>query len=763
MAQINFSAERQKHMTKAELKNAQAIIDDAAKKTTDPALRKKWMAAKQELQATAKKIDSAYSKAVEMGVDFKGKKADVLTLAEIGAEVEKQKGKTFNEDALGLQDLELSNSLGDRAHAFLTDPQSSGNVSKMLMGFGLAELALSAMGAGGVFGATGSILSSALPLIGNGISAMFACSPLGATVLAIGVIKAVAPYFKKFMAKVNQQEARDLEARLSSQGREGSSSNDLFVDMETEPVGPSTPTGTGSDKGPSKKGGNDRGGNDRGGNDRGGNGGSGNGGSTGKKDPKPEPSREDRIKGLADQYPKKLRDGNEFPQDVREGLAEASIDYADTQKAIIAKQKEILEFMDSEYIAETDTFGIGVKQGENGQENRSSEEIKAAREAFMAKYAKLQEELQELQTQLKGHEQELDALAHGWDHTIQGEQIQQIIQNLYDSTQENVAAIDQNFEAIRAKLQQYEEEYEAALADALEEEALSNEDGLDSTGGDDTTGDDKKKPVTAVVPVGKQPGKDGTGTAVITTDNPEKPVVKTGEEHDLDNGGAEYNPASPIPHNGTQYYIDENDPQFQTPEALESYIKWAGKKLESVMEALKNDPSNPKLQEDSLKYRQMIASAKELLAKKKGAQAPEKPGTEVEGPDSDGIAGLLPAGQSPESKAKLAEAYKRFQNMLGSKTQYKKPDMGAGQKGVGFGFVNANSQTGEERKYTVIDEMGLDEADHAAMYELLDAAMEAMSPEKGKQVKGAQMVAQAEQDSRLAKAAQEIEGRLGPQ
>ena len=738
MAQINFSAERQKHMTKAELKNAQAIIDDAAKKTTDPALRKKWMAAKQELQATAKKIDSAYNKAVEMGVDFKGKKADVLTLAEIGAEVEKQKGKTFNEDALGLQDLELSNSLGDRAHAFLTDPQSSGNVSKLLMGFGLAELALSAMGAGGVFGATGSILSSALPLIGNGISAMFACSPLGATVLAIGVVKAVAPYFKKFMAKVNQQEARDLEARLSSQGREGSSKNDLFVDMEQESTGPSTPSGNGNGRGGNGNGrggngngrgdngnGNGRGdngnGNGRGdngnGNGRGGNGnGNGNGGSTtGKNDPKPEPSREDRIKELADQYPKKLRDGNEFPQDVREGLAEAVIDYSDTQKAIIAKQKEILEFMDSEYIAETDTFGIGVKQGENGQENRSSEEIKAAREAFMAKYAKLQKELQDLQSQLQGHEQELDALAHGWDHTIQGEQIQQIIQNLYDSTKENVAAIDQNFEAIRAKLQQYEEEYEAALADALEEEGptdeISNEDGSDSTGGDDTTGDDKKKkPVTAVVPVGKQPKKDDPGTAVVpTTGDPKTPTVKDGEEQGLDTQGAEYNPASPIPNSGTEYSVDPNMPT----EMIEPLIATLEGKLKRTIEALKQDPANRKLQENSIKYRQMIASAKELLAKRKGAQAPEKPGTEVEGPESDGIAGLLPAGQSPESKAKLAEAYKRFQNMLGNKTQYKKPDMGAGQKGVGFGFVKANPQAGEERKYTVIDEMGLDEADHA--------------------------------------------------
>lgn len=88
------------------------------------------------------------------------------------------------------------------------------------------------------------------------------------------------------------------------------------------------------------------------------------------------------------------------------------------------------------------------------------------------------------------------------------------------------------------------------------------------------------------------------------------------------------------------------------------------------------------------------------------------------------------AGMSREQK--IAEALKRFENLNLSAKRYEK-----GNDEGGFGYVTDSKKLPEGQSYafTVIDEMGLDEADKEVIYELLHTALESRKGQQSQDVK----------------------------
>ena len=241
MAQINFSAEEQLNMNKEELDKAHKILIDYSKKTDSAASKNRWQAAAKKIQETSKTLDTVIAEAEHAGIKFEEGEKSILTIAEVGKRMrahKNQNGKSYemDEDALGVEDIALSNTLGDKARDLMNDPNASQKISTGILGFAAAEFAFSALGMGGALGAGQSLLTSVLPLIGDGIAALWGCSPIGVMALGIGVFIKAYPFLKKLKAKFTQQQTRDLQSDLESirQGGGSEKKSSIFKEVENK-------------------------------------------------------------------------------------------------------------------------------------------------------------------------------------------------------------------------------------------------------------------------------------------------------------------------------------------------------------------------------------------------------------------------------------------------------------------------------------------------------------------------------------------------
>ncbi len=218
MAEFNYSVEKQKTMNKNQIKKAQNILKDAISKTNNPALKKRWQEAIKEFDGVSKKIDSTFDFATAKGIDLKGKTKDTISLVELGVALNKGSGGTFNLDSkLDLQDIDLSQNNNIIEH-IKNDPNAGAKISNGLLAFGVAELALSGLGFGGVAGATGAVL----PMLGNAITALWGVSPMGVLVVGTALLFKAMPYLKAFKEKYSNKSAKGLTEKLDSLTEEAS-------------------------------------------------------------------------------------------------------------------------------------------------------------------------------------------------------------------------------------------------------------------------------------------------------------------------------------------------------------------------------------------------------------------------------------------------------------------------------------------------------------------------------------------------------------
>ena len=162
MAQFNFSAEEQLNMNKDELAQAQSILLSYSKKTENPSNKNRWQAAAKKIGETSKTLETVIAEAERAGIKFEEGEKSILTIAEVGKRMRAHKNENGNsyemdESALGVDDITLSNTLGDKAKDLMNDPNASQKISTGILGFAAAEFAFSALGFGGALGAGQSL------------------------------------------------------------------------------------------------------------------------------------------------------------------------------------------------------------------------------------------------------------------------------------------------------------------------------------------------------------------------------------------------------------------------------------------------------------------------------------------------------------------------------------------------------------------------------------------------------------------------------
>ena len=242
MAQINYSREKLENMSQRTIKQAQAILEKYSKdKNASQADRQGWEATSQQLDDVYAKIDQAYNLAKSYGIDFEGKSKDLVTLAEIYQLMDEQiHDKGASAGKVGnlmdqINDLPVGASDKAKFQAWAKDKNLSGKLTTGLLGFGVAEMALSALGvgkaaiaAGTASTATGAVLGSALPgaftFLGNAITGLWTTSPIGFCAIAIPLVMKAWPHVKSFMNKHGKAKEKGFAAELdqiSAQNKDG--------------------------------------------------------------------------------------------------------------------------------------------------------------------------------------------------------------------------------------------------------------------------------------------------------------------------------------------------------------------------------------------------------------------------------------------------------------------------------------------------------------------------------------------------------------
>ena len=728
MAQVKITAEQLRRKTIPDLNNdyeavAQAIRQKRANNPQDPLIAK-WTTAQKRIRETQNEISRIYDKCKAAGFLPKDCKKEMVTLAELG-QYAAQHGKGINDN---LQDISLSNSLADKAEETKNNPDKtelSSGIAKWLLTFSVAEFGLSALGAGGVFGAIGTALPAGLDLIGKGIAALWAVSPVATIALAAVAAIKLTPVIKRLWNKITQKDAKDLASQLSTgkmneQDLENGKAkgDDTFYDLEQELEAPAL--------------------------DDDGNGGGNNGGKNEKKD---EKSKLEQI--IEDNYPKFNEAGKEIAAQLEEGEKIVTA----FEATVPQKDKETGEF----------NFSKGEKE-ENGkvvEAFKDANEIGKERDDATKAMETVQAQLNEVRAKIEANIQEMQKIAN---EAIKGTPEQQFMSKMAFETAQQAT---QKLLAIEKRLEKALGQYQDFVNACTKQiEYLGGQ--LESNS-------------TAVVPVQQtSPKKDNPSTSVVTADGNNKPKQ-------TENGA--YNPNAPTVNQTEEYSVDPN----LTIEQLKTLINGLEKKIirddakiqENAAKGIRDD----KLVSENQKRRQIVASAKKLLTEKEKAKKSEIPlltdGTEKKKPvekpvieaeedmgtnngidqdvwDDNEVGPEEKKTINPESKKKLQTAYQKFQKLQATKTNYKYQS----EQKQGFGYVKANTQTGEPRKYTVIDEMGLDQEHKDAMYALLDAVVESRENNPEKQT-GAQLVEAArkgkldpETAKKLDESAKTVEGLI---